>query len=62
MGRAGLRLRAESGARAHLSREKLFFIFFNSFFFPNFQNAAALNQFLSNKMAFSRNGPKMKVA
>jgi hypothetical protein len=61
MGRAGLWLRAESGAPTHLGGEKLFFIFFNSFF-PNFQNAAALNQFLSNKMTFSGNDPKMKVA
>jgi hypothetical protein len=51
MGRAGLWLRAESGAPTHLGGEKLFFIFFNSFF-PNFQNAAALNQFLSNKWHF----------
>jgi hypothetical protein len=60
MGQAGLRLRAESGAPTHLGGEKLFF--FSILFFPNFQNVAALNQFLSNKMAFSRNGPKMKVA
>jgi hypothetical protein len=61
LGRAGLRLRAESEAPAHSGGEKSFSFYF-SILFPDFQNAASLNQFLSNKMAFSGNGPKMKVA
>jgi hypothetical protein len=42
--------------------EKSFSFYFSIPFFPNFQNATALNQFLSNKMVFFGNGPKMKVA
>jgi hypothetical protein len=36
--------------------------FYFSILFQDFQKVAALNQFLSNKMAFYGNGPKMKVA
>jgi hypothetical protein len=61
LGQAGLRLRAESEAPIHLAGEKAFLYIFQ-FFFLNFQNAAALNQFLSNKMIFSGNGPKIKIA
>jgi hypothetical protein len=43
-------------------RRKQVFLFIFQFFFKIFKNAAALNQFLSKKMAFSGNGPKMKVS
>jgi hypothetical protein len=43
-------------------RRRKSFSFYFSILFQDFQKAAALNQFLSSKMTFSGNGPKMKVA
>jgi hypothetical protein len=57
---AGFRQQAENEAPAHEGENEFFFLFFNSF--SRFLKAAALNQFLSKKIAFSGNGPKMKVA
>jgi hypothetical protein len=50
--RAVFRDWAESGAPAHLGEED-FFSFSFSILFQDFQNAAALNQIWSKKMAFS---------
>jgi hypothetical protein len=48
------------GRRPTQAKKEFLFLFFNSF--SRFSKGSSFKSILSNKMAFSGNGPKMKVA